>query len=173
MRIRPAAASDLEAIRALHRDAFGDEGMAVARLALDLLADDTARPVLALVAEAAGELVGSVIFSTVRILDGDSPPACILAPLAVARHAQRRGVGKALVRTGLGALRERGVHLVFVLGDPGYYGQFGFRPGHRVRPPHELPYPEAWMALELAAGALEAARGRLACARCLEAPEHW
>jgi putative acetyltransferase len=35
-------------------------------------------------------------------------------------------VGSALVRHGLVLLAERGERVVFVLGDPAYYGQFGF-----------------------------------------------
>lgn len=77
---------------------------------------------LSLVAEAAGTLLGHVALSPLR---GDLPGAVALAPLAVAPRAQRRGIGSALVRA---ALDRAGEATVVVLGDPGYYGRFGFRP---------------------------------------------
>jgi predicted N-acetyltransferase YhbS len=47
-----------------------------------------------------------------------------LAPLAVLPEVQRSGVGSALVRH---ALAQLGDACVVVLGDPAYYGKFGFR----------------------------------------------
>jgi putative acetyltransferase len=44
---------------------------------------------------------------------------------------QRRGIGSALIRHGLRLLDERGVAVVFLEGDPGYYARAGFRPGAR------------------------------------------
>jgi putative acetyltransferase len=52
-----------------------------------------------------------------------------LAPLAVAPALQRQGVGSRLVRQGLARLRECGEAIVFVLGDPAFYGRFGFDAG--------------------------------------------
>ncbi len=174
MMIRAADYRDSERIGKLHRDAFGDpEGAAVAQLAQDLLIDETARPVLAWVAERDGELIGSVIFSTVRIAGCDNLAAFILAPLAVAAPFQGQGAGRELAEYGLAALRARGADAVFVLGDPKYYGRFRFTHKHQVTAPHAPPFPEAWMALALRDGALVGVSGRLSCARCLEAPEHW
>jgi putative acetyltransferase len=39
---------------------------------------------------------------------------------------QRQGIGGALIRDGLARLKDRAERLVFVLGDPAYYGRFGF-----------------------------------------------
>lgn len=173
MQIREAVAADHAAIRALHLPLFGEEGDAVAALALALLADETARPVLALVAEAEGEVVGSVIFSAVQVTGSEDVPARILAPLAVAGRCQRQGIGRALVEQGLERLRAQGVRLVFVLGDPQYYGRFGFSHRHRVQAPYPPVFPEAWMALALQDEALDAVDGRLQCARSLDRPDLW
>jgi len=173
VQIRRASASDLESIRKVHVDAFGNEGVKISELALALIADETAQPLLALVAEADGEVVGSVIFSAVQIMGAENVSAYILAPLAVAKRLHRMGIGRELIETGLGALRERGANLVFVLGDPRYYGRFGFSPYHRVRAPYDLPYPEAWRARALQGGSLESVSGQLVCARSLNSPEHW
>lgn len=173
MHIRKANAADLPGIRPVHLDAFGTEGEAVAKLALALIDDETAQPVLALVAEADGEVVGSSIFSAVHIRGADDLAACILAPLAVARRYQRTGIGRALIERGLDALRATGAHLVFVLGDPRYYERFGFRSHHHVRAPYDLPNRDAWMALGLQGNAIESVSGQLVCARSLNEPEHW
>lgn len=173
MRIRTASASDLESIRKVHIDAFGDEGATVSELALALIQDDSAQPLLALVAEEDSEVVGSVIFSSVLIKGAEEVSAYILAPLAVVRRLQRMGIGRELIEKGLRVLRECGADLVFVLGDPGYYARFGFCSDHRVRAPYDLKYPEAWMAMALQGLSLQAVSGRLVCARSLNSPEYW
>jgi putative acetyltransferase len=173
VQIRRTGASDLQSIRDVHMDAFGDEGRTVAELALALIADPSAQPMLTLVAEDHGRVVGSVIFSTVRIQGDEHVSAYILAPLAVAKRSQRMGIGRELIDTGLGALREQGANLVFVLGDPRYYSRYGFSPSHQVRAPYELPYPEAWMAMSLQGASLASLSGQLVCARSLDSPEHW
>lgn len=173
MRIREALASDAQGIRGVHLAAFGDEGPVVADLALALLADESAKPILVLVAESEKGVVGSVIFSSVHIPGSESGPSYILAPLAVAPEMQGMGVGRQLIESGLAALRKRGAELVFVLGDPRYYGRFGFSTGHKVRAPHDLPYLEAWMCLPLGAVVPEEVAGQLACAESLNRPEHW
>ncbi len=113
-----------------------------------------------LVAEAAGRVVGHVLFSPVTIVhdvDGDvlDSPACGLAPLAVLPEMQRRGVGDALARAGLARCRDAGFAVVVVLGSPVYYGRFGFVDAtrHGLRCEYEAP-PGAFQVLELRPGAL-------------------
>ena len=174
MKIREATAVDSEPIGNLHLDAFGKEdGSAVSGLAIDLLADETAKPLLALIAENGTDIVGSIIFSTVKVSGSEGIVAYILAPLAVASAFQRRGVGRALIERGLQMLKDRGTDLVFVLGDPKYYSRYGFTHNHHVSGPYELPYREAWMAIALKGNALESASGQILCARSLNATEHW
>jgi putative acetyltransferase len=66
--------------------------------------------------------------------------------------AQRQGIGTALVAAGLKAARARGGDLAVVLGDPAYYGRFGFLPAARqgLTWEHDAP-PEAFMTLSLSA----------------------
>lgn len=49
-----------------------------------------------------------------------------LAPLAVLPGRQGWGIGSALVRAALARAKEVGWAAAFVLGDPAYYGRFGF-----------------------------------------------
>ncbi len=175
MKIRESLESDKDIIRKIHRDAFAQpEGETVSQLAIDLLDDETALPVLSLVAERDNEIVGSIIFSSVNIEGFEEVSAYILAPLAVTGSAQKSGVGTQLVKYGLEALKERGAEIVLVYGDPDYYRRTGFGANHNLKPPYKLEYPEeAWMAQELVEGILAKTRGMVRCASTLNSPEYW
>lgn len=85
---------------------------------------------LSLVAAAPnGEIIGHAGFSPV----GTEMPGLWfgLGPLSVLPLQQRTGVGSALVRAGLAHLSDAGAAGVVLVGDPAYYGRFGFaaRPG--------------------------------------------
>ena len=127
-------------------------------------------------AEESNTIVGNIIFSVVKI-EGceEAVSAYILAPLAVVKECQGKGIGKSLIENGLTTLQERGAELVFVLGDPNYYSRTGFEPvnGYNLKPPYKLEYPEAWMVLELKQGALKKAEGVVRCASSLDSPELW
>jgi predicted N-acetyltransferase YhbS len=73
----------------------------------------------------AGSLVGQIAFSRVRI-DGRECSWFGLGPLAVLPDWQRRGIGAALVEGGLEDLRRMDAAGCVVLGEPEYYGRFGF-----------------------------------------------
>ena len=152
----------------------GYEGPTVSQLAGALLSDETARPILSLVAEDDdGEVVGSIIFSSVTITDHEGVSAYILAPLAVRNERQGQGIGTELINSGLKMLKDSGAELVLVLGDPRYYSRSGFKADHNLQPPYKLEYPEAWMAREIRQGVLERVEGLVKCASSLESPEHW
>lgn len=72
-----------------------------------------------------GEIVGHVAFSPVQI-DGSECGWYGLGPLAVLPDWQRRGIGAALVEAGLERLKAIDAAGCVVLGDPRYYGRFGF-----------------------------------------------
>ena len=132
MLIRPERPSDAAAIRAVTVAAFaassyghnGEAGI------VEALRADGALTV-SLVAEADGEVIGHVAFSPVAI--GDAEGWLGLGPVSVAPAWQGRGVGQALIREGLRMIAARGADGCVVLGDPGYYGRFGFEsdPGLR------------------------------------------
>lgn len=137
--------SEERAIAALVTAAFGqpDEALLVDRLRA------AGRLTLELVAREGDALVGHIAFSAVGIgtAQGDGR-WWALAPLAVAPHRQRQGIGAALVRTGLTAAWRAGATLVLVLGEPAYYARFGFLPADRLglRCPYPAP-PECFMML--------------------------
>ena len=81
---------------------------------------------LSLVAQLNHQVVGHVAFSPVTIT-GDAPGWYGLGPLSVAPSVQGSGVGTALVWHGLQTMRQRNAAGCVVLGEPAYYGRFGFR----------------------------------------------
>jgi putative acetyltransferase len=81
---------------------------------------------VSLVAEAEGAVVGHVAVSPVTISDG-TPDWYGLGPISVLPAWQGRGVGSALMRAALEALRELGAAGCVVVGEPAFYGRFGFR----------------------------------------------
>ncbi len=174
MNIRESVENDKTSIRKVHQNAFGQsEGETISQLAIDLLEDISARPILSLVAEQENEIIGNVIFSSIKIEGTEETSAYIMAPVAVTKNAQGKGLGKKLINQGLDILKKRGAEIVLVLGDPNYYKRTGFKADHNLNPPYKLVYPEAWMAHELVEGILTKLQGTVRCASSLNSPELW
>ncbi|MEZ5894084.1 MAG: N-acetyltransferase [Parvularculaceae bacterium] len=121
--IRAPESKDRPAILAVLRDAFRRD--AEAELVEALWRDDAMK--VELIAENDG-VIGYCGFSPVTAEPALSGELLGLAPLAVANERQGHGVGKALAMKGLDLCRRRGAALVVVLGEPEYYGRFGFKP---------------------------------------------
>jgi putative acetyltransferase len=135
MNLREELPGDRESVRDVHVRAFGDHGPADHGLVVADLVDalrETITPAngLSVVAEHDGQIVGHVMF-TRSLLDAPRRlvDVQVLSPLGVMPEHHKRGIGSALVRHGLKALAERGVPVIFLEGDPGYYSRFGFAPG--------------------------------------------
>lgn len=128
MRIRPETAADIAAITSFIEEAFADHphSKQTEQILVDGLRKGGAL-LVSLVAEEEGEVVGHIGFSPVRIAGVDRG-WMVLAPLAVAKARQRRGIGKALMKAGLEAIRAMGAQGCVLAGDPAYYGRFGFGP---------------------------------------------
>jgi putative acetyltransferase len=119
-RERPA---DHTAVDALTRAAFGQA--VEAALLRRLRRCDEFVPELSLVAEADGEIAGHVICTRGRLGDGR---ALGLGPISVAPDRRHRGIGSALMHAVIGAADALGEPVIALLGEPGFYGRFGFRP---------------------------------------------
>lgn len=129
IRIRPEAPSDADAITGVTERAFRHAPHTNHAEQYIVLALRRAGALsVSLVAQQDGNVVGHVAFSPVDISDG-SPRWYGLGPVSVLPELQGSGVGSALVRQGLAALQALGAQGCVVLGEPGYYGRFGFRSG--------------------------------------------
>jgi putative acetyltransferase len=73
-----------------------------------------------------GLAVAHVLFSRVGIPQLPSVAACALGPVAVEPRLQGTGIGSALIDTAIARLPSDRFELLFVLGNPRYYGRFGF-----------------------------------------------
>lgn len=176
MKIRIATQDDAAAVRNLHRLAFPqEEGDVVSQLAADLLSEKTAPPILSLVSEADGIIVGHVALSPVWKLGTKDLLGFILAPLAVVPDYQKRGIGSQLVRSCIERLSEAGLDLLLVYGDPKFYGRFGFRADVAAcyTAPYPLQFPFGWLGLVLRN--IEARRPAvdISCVSSLNVPSIW
>lgn len=123
--IRRETPADMEAIHRIEAAAFESEAHAVL---VNRLREDGAL-LLSHVAEQDGKIVGHAAYSLLTVTDGDRVehlPA--LGPIAVDPPFQGRGIGSALARAGLDAMRDLGYGLLFLVGSPRYYPRFGFQP---------------------------------------------
>ncbi len=146
MILRNEQPGDAGAIRSLTAAAFATAPHASGTEAqiVDALRETEALH-LSLVADDGGVIVGHAAFSPVRI-DGRDCGWFGLGPVSVAPARQRGGIGGALIRQGLAALRAEGAAGCVVLGDPGYYRRFGFATGGLRYPG---PPPEYFLQLAL------------------------
>ena len=151
------------------------EGQMISAVAMNLLGEETTPETISLVAEADGAVVGHVAFSPVTVEDRKDWKGYILAPLGVVPEFQHRGLGSRLIETGMERLTEMGVHVLFVYGDPEYYGRFGFRTdlASGCSPPYELEYAFGWQAVVLNEGDLFDGPVNISCVASLHDPELW
>lgn len=77
------------------------------------------------VAKADGEIIGHVAISPVT-LSGSASNWFGLGPISVLPDFQGLGIGSKLMQSSLAALEAMGASGCVVLGDPDYYGRFGF-----------------------------------------------
>ena len=134
MILRRELPADRDLVAAVHCAAFGhSQGgraeVAEARLAGELHTEGSVIPGLSLVALAGDEIVGHVVCSRGSI---DGRPAAGLGPLGVLPAHQRRGVGLALMHGVLAAADALNEPAILLLGNPGYYRRFGFRPAQAL-----------------------------------------
>ena len=152
MKVRTATALDHDRILDVVRKAFrgGDEEV---RIVNDVRRLGAAITDLELVASADNTVIGHVLTSRA---DLHGRPVAAVAPLAVHPDWQRRGIGSALMTELIGRADRQGWPVLALLGNPAYYGRFGFKPAKPLGidyPPVDgpafqvrrlTPYDRAW-----------------------------
>lgn len=175
--IRDASKSDFSDVMQVEKEAFGDEKEAI--LVSQLLEDESAEPIISLLAFKEDEAVGHILFTRATIDgNGSSPLIYLLAPLAIKPEYQRQGIGGMLINEGLKKLKGIGAQMVFVLGHENYYPKYGFKQdagsmGFLAPFPIPEEHADAWMVYPLSSGSIDAFKGRVVCADALNKPEHW
>ena len=176
MNIRIATNQDRHDIQSVHLCAFPEgENEIVSKLAIDLLSEKTIPQIISFVAEINGSIVGHIAFSPVIIDNNDNFQGYILAPLGVIPAYQKRRIGSDLIEHGLQKLIVVGVNVVFVYGDPKYYGRFGFNAdaAHKYKTPYKLQYPFGWQAVVLNECDIEKTPITITCISPLCDPTLW
>ncbi|WP_338538651.1 N-acetyltransferase [Janibacter terrae] len=136
--IRRETPADALPTELLHDAAFGIPHGRRETIERELLrclrADGSVLDELTFVAELDGEVVGHVVCSRAAL--GGSPSVA-LGPLSVRPDLQGQGIGAALVMAVVASAERIAVPVIVLLGDPGYYGFFGFVPaaGHGIGSP--------------------------------------
>jgi putative acetyltransferase len=155
--IRKERPEDIEAIRMVNQKAFAQsqEGRIVDALR------ENGGVLLSLVATINGRVVGHILYSPVSVSHaGGQVSGAGLGPMSVLPEFQRQGIGSRLVEEGIQRLRERGCPFVGVLGHPGYYPRFGFKPasGYGIGCEWDVP-DEAFMLLVMDEARMEGVSG--------------
>jgi len=158
MNIREEQPDDVAQIRRVNLAAF--ETNTEADL-VDALRRDAA-PIISLVAEEDGNIVGHILFSPATLVADPKLSLMGLAPMAVIPARQRAGIGSRLVVEGIERCTRADVKAVVVLGHADYYPRFGFVPASELSLGCEYDVPaNAFLVRELQDGALKGLSGTI------------
>lgn len=124
--IRSETAADIEAIHNVTIAAFKSLEISnhTEQFIIEALRAANALTV-SLVAELNARVIGHIAFSPVTISD-NTPNWYGLGPVSVLPEYQRKGIGKALIQTGLTRLKNLNAQGCCLVGYPDYYRRFGF-----------------------------------------------
>lgn len=154
LEIRSERSDDAAAIQIVQEACF--PGPLEARLVGALR--DGGKLSISLVACIEGQIVGHVAFSPVT---AGETTGLGLAPVGVLEPFRRQGIAKRLIEAGLSLARSLPFGYVVVLGDPQYYGRFGFEAASRYGLVDEYGGGEAFQVLALRAGGIPQGAGRV------------
>lgn len=120
-------------------------------------------PELSLVAELDDKLVGQVMFTKTYIVDGeDKYPILLLGPISVLIDYRNKGIGGQLIEIGFRIGRAKGYEGVCLVGDPDYYGRYGFKGIEAFKVENDSEIPDQFVQLyELNEDSLAEVKGKL------------
>ncbi|KGT48028.1 MULTISPECIES: GNAT family N-acetyltransferase [Acinetobacter] len=127
IQIRDEQKADLQAIENVTRQAFlhAEHSSHTEHLIVNALGK-AGQLSVSLVAEEKGQIVGHVAVSPVTIASGVNGWYG-LGPISVLPEKQGKGIGSLLMQAALENLKKLRAQGCVVLGDPNYYGRFGFK----------------------------------------------
>ncbi len=129
--IREASNQDFRTISSVISAAFADEqnirdGQIVQTLLVSELVKDGHDTVSLIAVDS--EIVGHVFVSPVFLEPNNGLMCGQVSPLSVLPNFQSKGIGSSLMSAVIEKSKTLGLDALFLLGDPNYYGRFGFIP---------------------------------------------
>lgn len=118
-------------------------------------------PELAFVLEKDGEIVGNIMYTKGRLVDGQGheKPCLTFGPISVAPAQQRKGYGRMLIEHSFEVAMEMGHEVVVIFGNPDNYVARGFKSCRKYNVCVEGDrFPAALLVKELRSGALDGRR---------------
>ena len=176
MYIRPAEKKDILSIQNVIKTSFPlEENKTISILAKELSDEISTPPVKSFIAEIDSKIIGYVSFSPIFFKLNTNISGYILSPLAVSSNNQKQGIGTKIVNFGINELIKKGVHVLLVYGDPGYYKRFGFNEdiGKSFVPQYTLKYPFGWLGIKLNSYAASISPIEFKCIDGLNKQELW
>lgn len=167
MNIRKEENKDYKSVFNLIENAFKDEIYTDHKeqfLVERLRKSESFVPELSLLAEIDGEIVGYVLLTKIKIINSDLQKiALALAPIAVLKKYQGKGIGGKLILEAHQRAKELGFDSVILLGHEKYYPKFGYKmtKNYGIKLPFEVP-DENCMLIELTENALKDVSGTVA-----------
>lgn len=156
--IRSETPNDYQLISQVHLEAFSPSENE-SELIKILRKTDLFNKELSLIAFEGNKAVGHILFYPLSIETNNIKNTILgLVPLGVRPKFQKKGYGSRLIKEGLKKAKELGYLSVFVVGNPKYYGQFGFRLVESIKNNREFP-KESFLGLELIQGSLKGISG--------------
>jgi len=151
-----------------------EEGAAIGGLVQDLMRKTPAEDITCFTVGEDNALLGAILFTRLRYA-GDAREVQLLAPVAVTTARQGEGIGQALLRHALNAMRASGTEIAVTYGDPAYYGRVGFDVVAETDLPAPLPlqYPHGWQAQSLTDRPIGALTGPASCVEAFNDPSFW
>ena len=132
IQIRDEQGTDIQAIFDLTQKAFNDvEHSSHTEQFIVNALRESKQLTVSLVTETQGEVIGHIAFSPVSISDGTTNWYG-LGPISVLPEYQGKGIGSKLMKEGLNRIKTLNAKGCVLLGDPNYYGKFGFKADARL-----------------------------------------
>ncbi|MEN4981824.1 N-acetyltransferase [Acinetobacter modestus] len=132
IQIRDEQNTDIQAIFDLTQKAFNDvEHSSHTEQFIVNALRESKQLTVSLVAETQGKIIGHIAFSPVSISDGTTGWYG-LGPISILPEYQGKGVGSKLMKEGLNRIKALNAKGCVLLGDPNYYGKFGFKADTRL-----------------------------------------
>jgi len=165
MNIRQEEIQDYKEVFNLIENAFKDEKFTDHKeqfLVERLRKSKSFVPKLSLVAEIDDQIVGYILLTKIKIITSKAQEvsSLALAPIAVLKKHQGKGIGGKLILKAHQKAKELGFGSVILLGHENYYPRFGYKmtKEYDIRLPFDVP-AENCMLIELSENALDHVNG--------------